>query len=72
MEQLLAQLRARWVAVRQAVSSAPQRGQSTGQQLNIDGNVFAIGNDWLVRAGNVILAGGAVKGMLLEVRPNLF
>jgi len=39
-----------------------------GQQLNIDGNVFAIGTDWLVRVGNVILAGGAVKGMLLEVR----
>jgi hypothetical protein len=67
MEQLLAQLRARWVSVRQTASSAPQRGQSTGQQLNIDGNIFAIGNDWLVRVGNVILAGGAVKGMLLEV-----
>jgi len=67
MEQLLAQLRARWISVRQTASSAPQRGQSTGQQLNIDGNIFAIGNDWLVRVGNVILAGGAVKGMLLEV-----
>jgi hypothetical protein len=66
MEQLLAQLRARWVSVRQTTSTAPQRGQATGQQLNIDGNVFAIGNDWLVRVGNVILAGGAVKGMLLE------
>lgn len=68
MEQLLAQLRARWVSVRQTTSSAPQRGQTTGQQLNIDGNIFAIGNDWLVRVGNVILAGGAVKGMLLEVK----
>lgn len=68
LEQLLAQLRARWVPVRQAVSNAPQRGQSVGQHLIIDGIIFAIGTDWLVRAGNVILAGGAVKGMLLEVR----
>jgi hypothetical protein len=70
LEQLLAQLRARWVSVRQTSSTAPQRGQA-GQQLNIDGNIFAIGNDWLVRVGNVILAGGAVKGMLLEVRNSL-
>jgi len=69
LEQLLAQLRARWVSVRQSGPSAPQRGQAAGQQLLIDGNIFAIGTDWLVRVGNVILAGGAVKGMLLEVRP---
>jgi hypothetical protein len=67
LEQLLDQLRARWVPVRQTASSTSQKGQAMGQ-LNIDGNVFAIGNDWLVRVGNVILAGGAVKGMLLEVR----
>ncbi|OBZ70446.1 [3-methyl-2-oxobutanoate dehydrogenase [lipoamide]] kinase, mitochondrial [Grifola frondosa] len=65
LEQLLAQLRARWVSVRQA--SQPTSSQKgTGQQLVIDGHIYAIGNDWLVRAGNVILAGGAVKGMLLE------
>lgn len=68
LEQLLAQLKARWVSVRQsASSSAPQRGKTSGQQLLIEGHIFAIGNDWLVRVGNVILAGGAVKGMLLEV-----
>ncbi|KAI6119318.1 hypothetical protein EDD16DRAFT_1692643 [Pisolithus croceorrhizus] len=52
LEQLLGQLNARWVPVR--------------QQLLVEGNVFAIGSDWLVRVGNVKLAGGAVKGMLLE------
>lgn len=67
LEQLLAQLKARWVPVRQTAANAPQRGQSSGQQLFIDGHIFAIGNDWLVRVGNVILGGGAVKGMLLEV-----
>lgn len=70
LEVLMTQLKARWTAVRQSVvGNAQQRGQSAaaGQQLTIDGHVFGIGNDWLVRVGNVILAGGAVKGMLLEV-----
>ncbi|KAF8897560.1 hypothetical protein BD779DRAFT_387584 [Infundibulicybe gibba] len=66
LEQLLSQLKARWVSVRQSGSNPPQRGQTTGHQLSIDGQIFAIGNDWLVRVGNVMLAGGAVKGMLLE------
>ncbi|KAJ6515866.1 hypothetical protein C8R45DRAFT_957865 [Mycena sanguinolenta] len=65
LEQLLTQLKARWVSVRPPVAGVPQRGQS-GQQLTIEGHVFAIGTDWLVRIGNVILAGGAIKGMLLE------
>lgn len=64
LEQLLAQLRARWVSVRQ---SAAGGGPGAGQQLVIDGYMYAIGNDWLVRVGNVVLPGGAVKGMLLEV-----
>ncbi|OCH94094.1 hypothetical protein OBBRIDRAFT_817438 [Obba rivulosa] len=67
LEQLLAQLKARWVSVRQAAApAAGQKAATTGQQLVIDGHIYAIGQDWLVRAGNVILAGGAVKGMLLE------
>ncbi|KAI0335267.1 hypothetical protein GY45DRAFT_897615 [Cubamyces sp. BRFM 1775] len=76
LEQLLAQLRARWVSVRQAGGSGAaggaagggQKGQGTGtgQQLTVDGHVYSIGTDWLVRAGNVQLAGGAVKGMFLE------
>ncbi|KAJ7283625.1 hypothetical protein C8J57DRAFT_1293087 [Mycena rebaudengoi] len=64
LEQLLTQLKARWQSVRASAAGA-QRGQS-GQQLTIEGQIFAIGTDWLVRIGNVILAGGAVKGMLLE------
>ena len=68
LEQLLAQLKAKWVSVRQATApAAGQKAATTGQQLTIEGHIYAIGRDWLVRAGNVILAGGAVKGMLLEV-----
>lgn len=76
LEQLLTQLRARWVSVRQTGSSTAPAGSSgqkgvgmgTGPHVTVDGHVYAIGSDWLVRAGNVHLAGGAVKGMLLEVR----
>jgi hypothetical protein len=56
-EQLLSQLRARWVPVRQAGS----------HQAVIDGLVFAIAPDWIVRVGNVLVAGNTVRGMLLEV-----
>jgi len=69
LEQLLSQLKARWVPVRQSANTnMGQRGQVSGPQLVIDGHIFAIGTDWIVRVGNVILAGGAVKGMILEVR----
>lgn len=67
LEQLLTHLRARWVPVRQTSGmNAAQRNQSAGQQLVIEGHTWSIGTDWLIRVGNVILAGGAVKGMLLE------
>lgn len=66
LEQLLGQLKARWVPVRQAGNFTTQRGQSSAQQLTIEGFMFSIGTDWLVRVGNVILAGGGIRGMLLE------
>lgn len=58
LEQLLSHLRARWGSV---------RGQTTGPQLTIEGNIFSIGTDWIVRVGNVIMSTGSVKGILLEV-----
>ena len=66
LDQLLSLLRARWISTRQSAVDAPQYKQ-TAPQLTVDGNVYSIGTDWIVRAGNVILATGAVKGMLLEV-----
>jgi hypothetical protein len=59
LEQLLSHLRARWGSV---------RGQTTGPQLTIDGSIFSIGTDWIVRVGNVVMSStSSVKGILLEV-----
>lgn len=72
LEQLLLQLQARWVSVRQTgTTGMSQISQTAGQQLSVEGAVYTIGTDFIVRAGNVVLAGGAVKGMLLEVRLSL-
>ena len=60
LEQLLSHLRARWGSV---------RGQTTGPQLTIEGSIFSIGADWIVRVGNVTTSTGSVKGILLEVSP---
>lgn len=68
LEQLLALLRARWISTRQSAPGASQNRKPPGPQLIIEGHIFAIGNDWIVRAGNVVLAGGTIKGMILEVR----
>lgn len=72
LEQLIGQLSARWVSTRQPNANIRNQSPATGNQLVIDGSVFSIGTDWLVRVGNVLLAGGAVKGMLLEVCFALF
>lgn len=66
LEQLLSLLRARWISTKQSSGNTAQYKQ-TAAQLTVEGNIYAIGTDWIVRAGNVILATGAVKGILLEV-----
>ncbi|KAI0732884.1 hypothetical protein C8Q72DRAFT_71009 [Fomitopsis betulina] len=40
-------------------------GQGSGHHLSVDGLIYSIGHDWLVRFGHVMLAGGS-KGMLIE------
>ncbi|KAF8655234.1 hypothetical protein AX16_003140 [Volvariella volvacea WC 439] len=66
LDQLLSQLRPRWISVRSGPTTGTQ-GAQAGPQLIVEGYVFSIGTDWLVRAGNVMLAGGGVRGLLLEV-----
>jgi hypothetical protein len=67
LEQLLSLLRARWISTKQQSTGSAAQYKQTAAQLAVEGNIYAIGTDWIVRAGNVILATGAVKGMLLEV-----
>jgi hypothetical protein len=69
LDNLLQLLKAKWVPVRQSGAGA-KAGTGPGAQVTIEGLVFAIGQDWVVRAGNIILSGGALRGMLLEVSPN--
>jgi hypothetical protein len=68
LELLLTQLKARWTSGRPQTSiNATGQPNLGGQLLSVEGHVFSIGTDWLVRAGKVILTGGVIKGMLLEV-----
>jgi len=70
LEQLLSLLRARWISTKQSAGQSAgnvTQYKQTAAQLAVEGNVYSIGTDWIIRAGNVILATGAVKGMLLEV-----
>jgi hypothetical protein len=74
LEHLLLQLRARWMPIRQTSQMNAERGAGAeqryaGQHVVINGHILRIGQDWLVRIGNVALAGGALRGMLLEVNP---
>ncbi|TFK55740.1 hypothetical protein OE88DRAFT_1716456 [Heliocybe sulcata] len=65
LEQLLTQLKGKWVPSRQ--TGTEQRGLS-GSQIRVEGAIWQIGSDWIVRAGTVYMGGGAhsTKGMLLE------
>ncbi|VDC07282.1 unnamed protein product [Peniophora sp. CBMAI 1063] len=65
LELLLGQLRARWMTTKQAVAQGQAARGPNAQQLVVDGLVWAIGTDWIVRAGNVVL-NGVPRGMLLE------
>lgn len=69
LEHILQQLRARWSFSRQSAQGQRAPLGKQGVQppsLNIDGSIFALGKDWLVRIGNVSVSGG-MKGMVLEV-----
>ncbi|KAI0081784.1 hypothetical protein K474DRAFT_1656163 [Panus rudis PR-1116 ss-1] len=73
LEQLLSHLKARWVTARnsQTASSSQSQprasqGAAGGNQLTVEGYIYAVGTDWIVRAGNVTQVGGTLRGMLLE------
>ncbi|KAJ7700125.1 hypothetical protein B0H17DRAFT_1048688 [Mycena rosella] len=55
----------RWVSVRPPVAGAPQRGQS-GQQLSIEGHIFAIGTDLVGPNRKCYFSGRCSQGYALE------
>ncbi|KZT66021.1 hypothetical protein DAEQUDRAFT_730788 [Daedalea quercina L-15889] len=63
LEQLMSHL---GVVGKRWVRTGGEKGQGSGHHLSVDGLIFSIGNDWLVRFGHVMLAGGSIKGMLIE------
>ncbi|TFY57917.1 hypothetical protein EVJ58_g6732 [Rhodofomes roseus] len=63
LEQLMSHL---GVVGKRWIRTGGEKGQGSGHHLNVDGLIFSIGSDWLVRFGHVMLGGGAVKGMLIE------
>lgn len=69
---MLLQISGRWSTSRQGASSNGEGGKAGGGggHLLIDGFVFSIGKDWIVRVAKVTQAGGAgllVKGIVIEV-----
>jgi len=69
LDLLLNQLQAKWVPSRQSSSNLTSKSQGIigGPHVTIEGLVFSVGTDWIIRAGNIMLAGGTTRGMLLEV-----
>lgn len=75
LEAMLSQLKAPWVPVRSGTSSQPQsqsRGPAptnallTAAELVIEGWVFSIGQDWLVRVG-MVRNKDLLRGLVIEV-----
>jgi hypothetical protein len=66
LEPFLAQLGPKWGPLRQTVGPAAR--VQGGIHLQIDGFVFWLGSDWIIRVGNVTQAGVAgPRGIVLEV-----
>jgi hypothetical protein len=67
LEHMLGQLRSRWTSIRQGAQAGRADAQKGGGvHITVDGSIFKVGLDWIVRVGNVVLAGGAIKGLLVE------
>jgi hypothetical protein len=67
LESLLSQLGTHWTSTRLQTAASKNQQASSGNQLVVEGSIFATETDWRVRAGNVYLAGGALKGVFIEV-----
>lgn len=71
MEAFINQLGGAWTFQPMKTISGPNLGRSSGgltHRLKIEGNVFSVGSDWIVRVGSVYATGEVFKGVIMEVR----
>lgn len=73
MEALLDQLGGPWsTQPPRATNSMQMMGRNTGgvtHRLKIDGYIWSIGADWIVRVASVFAGGDQFKGIIMEVNP---
>lgn len=64
----LSQISGNWTTARTqgGKGAATSGGAAHSANLLIDGFVFSVGKDWLVRTANVTQSGGALKGCVIE------
>ncbi|TFK16466.1 hypothetical protein FA15DRAFT_761406 [Coprinopsis marcescibilis] len=73
LEQLLVQLKAQWMPVRVTTARSQNQGGTSSSASNllaaaeliVDGKIYAIGSDWLVRVG-LVRSKDLIRGMVLE------
>lgn len=72
LEQLLVQLKASWLPVRQATGGQSRNKSVTANalmasaELAISGGIYQVGSDWIVRVG-LVQSKDQVRGLVLEV-----
>jgi hypothetical protein len=74
VETLIDQLGGAWTSQPMKIVSGPMMGRPSGgltHRLKIEGTVFSVGSDWIVRVGSVYAAGDQFKGVIMEASPPL-
>jgi hypothetical protein len=71
MTTMLDQLGGAWSTQTAKSTAIPLMGKPTGgttHRLRIDGVVWSVGNDWIVRVASVYASGEQFKGVIMEVK----
>ncbi|KIM25859.1 hypothetical protein M408DRAFT_314411 [Serendipita vermifera MAFF 305830] len=70
MEAFINQLGGAWTSQPVKTISGPNLGRPSGgltHRLKIEGHVFSVGSDWIVRVGSVYATGDQFKGVIMEI-----
>jgi hypothetical protein len=69
IETLIDQLGGAWASQPNKPTFGPMMGRPSGgltHRLKIEGTVFSVGSDWIVRVGSVYAVGDQFKGVIME------